>query len=186
MDELADLHLSVIGGYDQSSEPLLVDLPSATSSKKRGPPNAFLLYCIENRADVRAENPEKPNIEISRILADRWKEMDEDLRTPYRLRAQAQQSEFKQICPDYKYDKAKLKRSKRPLDYDPKHYGDLPDIVTLVNLPLDELRACINLLQGQFLMSCQQTFPQFLQGEAADFSGIDTPFTHDGFQTGQQ
>jgi hypothetical protein len=78
---------------------------------------------------VRAANREKLNVDISRILADRWKEMDEDLRSPYRVRAQAQQSEFRRIGHDYKYDKAKDRRTKRA------------DIVTLVNLPIDDLRA---------------------------------------------
>jgi hypothetical protein len=183
MDDLADLHLSGIPGYEPSAEPLLADLPTI---KKRRPPNAFLLYCIENRADLRAQNPEKSNIEISRVLADRWKEMDESARAPYRVRAQEQQSEFKQVCPDYKYDKAKLKRSKRAPDYDPKHHVDLPDIITLVNLPVDELRACINLLQGQFLLSCQQTYPRYPQPEGLDYAGIEPGYAHDGFQAGQQ
>jgi hypothetical protein len=185
MGELGDLHLSGISGYETTPEPVL-DIPAVSPNKKRRPPNAFLLYCIENRADLRAENPEKPNVEISRILADRWKEMDETSQAPYRLRAQEQQSEFKQICPDYKYDKAKLKRSKRAPDYDPKHRVDLPDIITLVNLPLEELRACLHLLQGQFLMSCQQNFPRFPQGEGMEFPGIESGFPPDGFQTGQQ
>jgi hypothetical protein len=184
MDDLPDLQLVGLSGYEPVPEALLTGLQSGELSKKRRPPNAFLIYCTENRAEFRAENPDRPNIEISRMLADRWKEMDEECRAPYRRRAQDQQAEFKQTCPDYHYDKAKLRRARRPLGHDMK-LVEFPDLVTLVNLPIDELRACINVLQGQVLMSCQQSLPQFMQSDAEAFPRMEHGFVHDVFQGGQ-
>jgi hypothetical protein len=112
--------------------------------------------------------------------------MDEAARAPYKIRAQQQQQEFKQVFPEYKYDKAKLRRAKKASEFDTKHHIELPDIVTLVNMPIPELREWIGLLQGQFLMSCQQNLPQYLQVEAENLAhGIVANFPHDEFQTGQ-
>jgi hypothetical protein len=182
MDDLPDLQLAGLSGYDPVPD-ALVGLQS-DAAKRRRPPNAFLLYCVDNRGEFRSQNPDKTNIEISRMLADRWREMDEESRAPYRLRAQEQQAEFKQACPEYRYDKAKLRRARRPPGHEMKQV-ELPDIVTLVNLPIDELRACINVLQGQVLMSYQQGLPQFMQNDAEAFQRIEHGFVQDVFQGGQ-
>jgi hypothetical protein len=186
MDDLANLHLAAISGYENGADSLLVDPPSMAPSKMKRPPNAFLLYCIENRTTARGQHPDKPNVEISRILAESWKQMDEAARAPYKIRAQQQQQEFKQVFPEYKYDKAKLRRAKKASEFDTKHHIELPDIVTLVNMPIPELREWIGLLQGEFLMSCQQNLPECLQVEAENLAHeIVANFPHDEFQTGR-
>jgi hypothetical protein len=189
MDELTHLHLpglSAIPGFDGTAETLQTDQSAIDVLKKRRPPNAFLLFCVENRGRVRQEYPEKPNVEVSRILADMWKELDESNRSPYRARATEQQHEFKQLVPDYKYDKAKNRRmSKKPSDYDPKNRIELADLNTLVNLPPDELRAYVSILQSHLLITCQQNFQHYLQDPESFPRVLDENFPHDVFQSGQ-
>jgi hypothetical protein len=79
-------------------------------SKSRRPPNAYILYCLEKRAELRMIHPNLPNVEISRMLGVNWKCLDESDRRPYKERARSMQADFKQQHPDYKYDKARQKR----------------------------------------------------------------------------
>lgn len=186
MDDLSNLH---IGGFEPPEALTPADEAGSLDEEKRErrPPNAFLLYCIENRGKVREENPDKPNIEATRLLGYMWKMLPDEERLPYKIRAKEQQEIFKRMNPNYKYDKAKTKRlQKKNSDFDPKHHVEMPDIVTLVNLPPEQLRDYIQIMESQFLMSCEQTF-QYLPNDAdTSFQqGIDEHFTHDVFQTGQ-
>lgn len=187
MDDLGNLHL---GGFE-TPEALTGadDTSSLDDGKKRRPPNAFLLYCIENRGKVREEHPDKPNIEVTRLLGDMWKMLSDEERLPFKIRAKEQQDVFKRLNPNYKYAKAKERRNqkKNGLDgFDPKHHIELPDIVTLVNLPPEQLRECVQILESQFLMTCEQSF-QYLPNDAEPTfqHAIDENFTHDVFQAGQ-
>jgi hypothetical protein len=189
MDDLTHLHLpslSAIPGFDGATETLQTDQSTIEGLKKRRPPNAFLLFCVENRGRVRQEFPDKPNIEVSRILADMWKDLDESARAPYRVRATEQQHEFKQLVPDYKYDKAKIRRmAKKPSDYDTKNRIALVDLTILVNLPPEELRAYVSILQGHLFVTCQQNFQHYLQDAEGFPRVLDENFAHDVFQSGQ-
>lgn len=187
MDDLANLHLSNMGGFEPVPEALSNVPASGDDPKKRRPPNAFLLFCIDYRAKAREENPLKPNIDISRLLADMWRDLPDEERAPYKVRAKEAQEIFKRQNPDYRYDKAKTKRlSKKGNEYDPKHHIELPDIGTLVNLPPEQLRDFVQFLQGHLIM-CQQNY-QYLQqdSEPAFQHSIDEQFGHDVFPAGQQ
>jgi hypothetical protein len=185
MDELSSLHLSSLNLiYDQIPDPLGSTDSSFPPPKQKRPPNAFLIFCMDHRSALREQHSDKPNIEISRILADVWKTMDEDARAPYKNRAEAQLQEFKQQVPEYTYEKAKQRRlNRKPGDFDRKHHFDVPDLLTLVNLPPDELRTCVAVLQSQLLMSCQPSFPQFAPDAYAH--PPEEPFPHGVFRSGQ-
>lgn len=83
---------------------------SENLSKQKRPPNAYILYCLENRTSLRIQNPDLPNIEISKMLGDNWRALDESQRRPYKEKAKVLQAEFKKQNPDYKYEKARKKR----------------------------------------------------------------------------
>ena len=56
----------------------------ATQSKVKRPPTAYQLFASENRAHFVAENPEKKPREVNRALSDKWKEMSEEEKSPYK------------------------------------------------------------------------------------------------------
>ncbi|KAH0785093.1 HMG box family protein [Histomonas meleagridis] len=78
--------------------------------KQKRPPNGYILYCLEKRTELRGLHPDLPNVQISRMLGDNWKALDESERRPYKEKAKALQADFKQKCPDYKYEKARERR----------------------------------------------------------------------------
>lgn len=183
MEDISSLQLTSIGGFEPVSESMGQETGNLDDSKMKRPPNAFILFCIEQRTMVREENPDMPNIEISRLLAEKWKETSDEVKKPYTLKAKEQQQEFKRLHPDYKYDKAKKKRAMKKIgDYDLKKNIDLPPLETLVNMPLDELRAFMQIMQNQLFLSCQNI--QQIINENDNYSHIDD-FPHDVFQQGQ-
>ena len=51
----------------------------------KGAKNAFIIYCSDKRSEVKAEFPELKPTEITKIIADRWKEdkLDSDIHAHY-------------------------------------------------------------------------------------------------------
>lgn len=82
-----------------------------TETHVKRPPNAFILYCLENRQEMRSRHPELPNIEVTKMLGDNWKALDEAARRPYKEKARDLQAEFKNSNPEYKYVKARQRRT---------------------------------------------------------------------------
>lgn len=152
------------------------------NSKLKRPPNAFIRFCLENRKVYRSNHPELSNTKVSTLLANEWKKMTEEQKIPYKEKAREEQKKFKEENPEYGYDKAKQKRScKKTSDFDPKQHFDVPDIYTLVNLPPEQLRTCLDELKAQLIVkacSCQG-IQQILQQENDNnnnFHGIDDTF----------
>ncbi|XP_078349613.1 transcription factor A, mitochondrial-like [Oculina patagonica] len=57
----------------------------ATEAKvNKRPPTAYQLYASEHRANFVAQNPDKKPREINRALSDKWKEMSEEEKNPYK------------------------------------------------------------------------------------------------------
>ncbi|KAH0787299.1 HMG box family protein [Histomonas meleagridis] len=79
-------------------------------TKTKRPPNGYILYCLEKRTEFRTLHPDLPNIEISRMLGNEWKSLNEVDRRPYKEKAKILQAEFKLKNPDYRYEKAREKR----------------------------------------------------------------------------
>ena len=57
---------------------------------------AYLHFCDAHRGSVKAENSDKDSKEILKILADMWKETDEDARMPFRKQADADRERYDQ------------------------------------------------------------------------------------------
>ena len=135
--------------------------------KRKRPANAFIRFCLENRKLYRDNHPEMSNIEISTLLATEWKKLTEEQKNPYKILAQEEQKKFKEENPQYGYDKAKQKRCLKKTNDFPKQFFDIPDIVTLVNLPPEELRHCLNTFQNHVIL-------QFLNLQNLDQEDADS------------
>ncbi|KAH0795545.1 HMG box family protein [Histomonas meleagridis] len=183
MEELNELQLQTIPHFEETPECSPQGIATQENNKLKRPPNAFLLYCIENRAKIREQNPEVPNTEASKILANQWKLMNEESRLPYKTKAKEEQQKFKVSNPEYSYERAKKKRALRKSNNLPivKQHIDLPDLKTLVNLSLDELRSYLNLLQEQFYSSFQG-IQQILQDPEIFHHPIENNFPSEVFQ----
>ena len=70
-----------------------VKKPPAEDKPKKGA-NSFLLWSKENRADVKAENPEMTGREVTKELGRIWKEeVDEDVKAEWKARASGSSGE---------------------------------------------------------------------------------------------
>ena len=172
-----------LDSFDPVGQVPLSEKSEDKQKKQKRPPNAFIRFCLEKRKEFREANPDKTNIEVSTLLANEWKQMTEEQKASYRTAAKDEQKKFKEENPEYGYDRAKQRRStKKPSDYDPKQRPDIPDIVTLVNMPQDQLRSCLDELKAHIIVS-YQGLQQILQQEN-NFQTMDMPF-HESFSTNQ-
>jgi len=69
------------------------------------PLSAYMLYCNNKRDKVKAENPEASMIEVTKLLAEKWKGISDERRAKYEAEAAALKAE---------YDKKKAAAGKPP------------------------------------------------------------------------
>lgn len=86
---------------------------AAKGSKKEKDPNApkknqsgYMIFCSENRAVVKEENPDATFGELGKLLGQKWKELDEAAKKPYADKAET--------------DKKRYEREKAAYDAKPK------------------------------------------------------------------
>ena len=86
----------------------------------KGAKNAFIIYCSDKRSEVKAEFPELKPTEITKIIAERWKDdkLDSDVLTHYKSLAdddkvRASEAKKAYISKDIKADKEEKKKSTR-------------------------------------------------------------------------
>jgi len=80
--------------YKENSKEMAINRdfasPSRNSKTKiRRPINAFLLYCNENRPQLKVENPGVKHVHISKILAIQWKRLQPERKNEYLEMARA-------------------------------------------------------------------------------------------------
>ena len=133
---------------EESDLSLVMERPR---KKQKRPPNGYILYCLEKRKELRVLHPDLPNIEISRMLGDNWKSLDESERRPYKEKAKALQADFKQQNPDYRYEKARERRLAQEIAIQSRnqlHSGE--------GLQYN-LQALLNLMKVSYYQQTQQT-----------------------------
>ena len=74
------------------------------------PPNAFFLFQNEIREQIKLENPNLNQIEISKIISKKWKELDLNIKEKYEIISKENFKKFKIENPNYNY---KLKKNKK-------------------------------------------------------------------------
>jgi hypothetical protein len=84
------------------------------------PPNAFILFSRSARPSLQLEHPGLNNIEYTRILAEKWKEVPDEEKLAFKRQAAEMQTEFKLQNPNYSY-----KRTFRPPKPDQPEPRDL-------------------------------------------------------------
>jgi hypothetical protein len=67
---------------------------SAKSSFKKRPPNAFLLFCRDERPAVCARCPGLSSTDVSSLLSHLWRSLSEETKQRYRIEEQRLQAEF--------------------------------------------------------------------------------------------
>jgi HMG (high mobility group) box len=67
----------------------------------KGAKNAYILFCAENREQVKEDNSEMNAKEIISELARLWKEADEDVKAEYNEKAAADKKRYQQEMSDY-------------------------------------------------------------------------------------
>lgn len=77
------------------------------------PANAFMIFGRENRKKVAAEFPNSTNKFISTKLGERWRELDEESKAPYKAMAKEAVKEHKMRFPGYIYSpmEARIKKA---------------------------------------------------------------------------
>jgi len=81
--------------------------------KIKRPMNSFLLFSNEQRPILQAENPDKSNAEISKLLGQKWKSMPADKKSVYMDKAAKIKAKFHQAHPNFVYTKGPRKKKKR-------------------------------------------------------------------------
>ena len=74
------------------------------------PPSSYLLFTLDVRSKIIKEFPNKTNKEIAKILGNKWKELTEEEKNPYKKQAEELNLQFKQKNGQYNYKKSKKKR----------------------------------------------------------------------------
>ena len=76
---------------------------TASSGRVKRPMNPFMVWAKEERPRLSQQQPGVHNAELSRLLGERWRQMSDSEKTPYRLAAQKLADQHKRNHPDYKY-----------------------------------------------------------------------------------
>ncbi len=85
----------------------------------KGAKNAFILFCSDNRDEVKEENPSLTYTEITKKLGEMWKSIDEELKSEYQEKAKDDKERYNRELEDYEpkegYYNPKEKISKKKL-----------------------------------------------------------------------
>ena len=94
--------------------------------KAKRPPNAYLLYSEAMREQIKKENPNiKPN-ELTKLIANKYKNEPKEVLQQYIDLAKKKQEEFKAQHPDYQYSRASTKKK-------PQTIEDVGDPIQAIN-----------------------------------------------------
>ena len=73
--------------------------------------SAFLMFAQDWRKNVKEENPDMTNADVSRLLGEKWRSMDDEARTPYREREEQERRLYTAKISSFKSDLALTKIS---------------------------------------------------------------------------
>ena len=77
------------------------------------PLNAFMVFGRENRKRFLEENPGNSNKDISKLLGDAWKSLDEEEKKKYQEEAKKSQEQHKLLFPGYTYVPSEARKRKK-------------------------------------------------------------------------
>lgn len=88
-----------------TSEPVRILIPR--------PSNCWILYRAHRHKQLKAENPDIPNEEVSRIAGSEWRNSTKAFKDVWRVKAKELKLQHAQDHPDYKYNPRKPGQKKR-------------------------------------------------------------------------
>lgn len=99
MEESSSLFSDIEEGIKKATEkvPKLKKDPDAPKAAV----NAYILFSRDNRSDIKSENPEMKATDITKKLAEMWKESDEDLKQEYKEKAEQDKERYAKELESY-------------------------------------------------------------------------------------
>ncbi|WAR24722.1 SX17A-like protein [Mya arenaria] len=79
----------------------------------RRPMNAFMVWAKKERKSMAEQNPDVHNADLSKMLGDKWKQLNADEKKIYTDEAERLRQEHMKLYPDYKYRPRRRKTSKK-------------------------------------------------------------------------
>ena len=147
--------------FDRNKETSGAKLSSKTDMSSKGPDhvkrpmNAFMVWSRDERRKMAQEHPRMHNSEISKILGVKWKNMSEEEKGPYVVRAKELQAQHSRDHPGYKYKPRRRKPKQLPLKKPtyPFPYGS----------PETAQHAAMKMAYGAPPMTTEGMYPQYYQ-----------------------
>mmetsp|Transcript_52427 Transcript_52427/g.86777 ORF Transcript_52427/g.86777 Transcript_52427/m.86777 type:complete len:266 (-) Transcript_52427:114-911(-) len=75
--------------------------PKDNNAPKR-PPSAYLLFCKDRRGELKSQHPDWKMVEITKALANSWKNVESDVKQRYEGQANAAKAEYQQTVEEYR------------------------------------------------------------------------------------
>ena len=75
--------------------------PKKDQNAPKGAKNAYIIFCADNRDQVKSDNPDMNAKEIISELARLWKEADEDMKAEYQEKAAEDKKRYQEEMSDY-------------------------------------------------------------------------------------
>ena len=88
--------------------------PKKDPNAPKGAKNAYIIFCADNRNQVKTDNPEMNAKEIISELARLWKEADEDVKAEYQEKATEDKKRYQEEMSDYASDEDEAKKVESP------------------------------------------------------------------------
>ena len=98
----------------RSNTPTILNSSNNYISPKRlmkKPPTSFILYCQERRPQLKIDYPSLSMLNLSKLVAREWRELDEDTKKIYKNKSQKLFNDYKALYPDIPF-KVQKKRPK--------------------------------------------------------------------------
>lgn len=97
---------------EPDSSPIAADSSREQESSQivKRPRNSFIIWSMEMRGQLNDQYPDTKLTDISRLLGQKWREMNQSQRQPYEQRAQEERASFSHQHPGFKFRTRQRKR----------------------------------------------------------------------------
>ncbi len=86
---------------------------SAYGPAPRRPMSAFLFYSLGKRQQIKTDNPEMKNTEVSRVLGEMWRSLSDEERLPFVEREKEEREKYKLAIAEWRQEMEAKKEAQR-------------------------------------------------------------------------